>query len=147
MLVELCKFIVILIGVFIFIILPIGALYLVILDLKNKFRQKPLNILQNKISTEYFEIDIAYDILNNGRISATLKVVKSPNGIRRIIFNGGSLSLENNFKDYVIIEAKTIEDLHEELEFIISNTKENIQEIEKNLKAVEINKLVLEVGS
>jgi len=104
-------------------------------------------VLPKEIKTEFFTIDIHYDLLYSGRMRATLKTVRSPKGVENVIFNGGSLSLDDSYDSCVTIKAKTVKDLHEILISRISTTKENISEIEKNVRTLEFNDLLAEVTS
>jgi len=101
--------------------------------------------LQNKIITEYFEIEIHYNMVCSGGVSATFIVVKNPKGVKRVIYDGGSWCLESSFQDYFVIKEDTIEDLQKKVSSTIYCTKEKILMVEKNLEAVETNKLMLEV--
>lgn len=133
--------------------LVIITFFLFLLTLKNfrgcsrttvETKYKPL---QNKVVTEYFDIDISYDVINSGRVSATFKVVRCPNYVRRIIYNGGSLSLDSSYDGYLVINSKSIEELRRNVAFTISYTMDKIKEVENNIRVVETNNLVLEIGN
>jgi len=114
--------------------------------IKNMTKFCPL-VLPKEIKTEFFTIDIHYDLLHSGRMQATLKTVRSPKGVENVIFSGGSLSLDDSYDSCVTIKAKTVKQLHETLISRISTTKENISEIEKNVRTLEFNNLLAEVTS
>lgn len=133
------------VGIIIFIIM--GAIVIFEIKKPSSSAKSESESLQNKITTEYFEIDISYNVCRSGRVSATFKVVKSPEGVRRVIYDGGSFSLETSYHEHFIVEADTIEELRKDVAWTTSWTMEKIQKVEKNLEAVETNKLMLEVDS
>ena len=91
--------------------------------------------------------EIKYELLNSGKVRATLKTIRSPKGVENVIYNGGSLSLTDSYESCISIEYKSIKDLYTTLKSRISYTEENISTVEKNVKTLEFNNLLAEVSS
>lgn len=123
----------------------ISSIFIIISENKKISKLDDSKLLQNKITTDYFEIDISYNVIDDGGVNATFKTIKYPNNISSVIYDGGSFCLESSFHNHLVIYAQTIEELKKDVSWTICYTKKKIQMVEKNLGIVEINKSMVEI--
>jgi hypothetical protein len=118
--------------------------YFIYIDRKHESKKASSNNdyidLKNELVTEQFTIKITYDITYNGYAKAFMEVVRGPDKVNKVIFDGKYISMDECYHNYITIEKPTIEDLKRTIERNNRVTLSRISKIERNLNVININK-------